>query len=736
MSEESETLSIVEVKEVLIAAQRLHELGSRMRSEPFDFKESDVGHIDDIIDALHELELHRNKAKDILETETIKCCAVRHKLMHYPDEINREIHEAVKAARSLNEDTINGLKRQLQDIIDEIEYLETHAKQLDAETEGLGPERDVIKLVFEAEVAKLNERLADKAGEQISLNENRDTVRSANVNIVDLEEDVVRLKEQMVVERAQHRETKQKLAEETGETVQKFNAQKEKNDEKKQVLAEVSVELAETTKERNDLTKQKQKLEEKNSSLEAQEADTRQRIERQMERNKTLRDEIERIRQLNKSMTENHQRLMAQMKKSVEDFNEKSRRQEKRRDLSIQKKEELSDVLHEALLVREQDAKTVREKSEELQEARNDLASKAEDIGRLQQEIIDMENRRMELADAHRSAVLTYNKQIAEMKEQLTRERSERMTVQDTNDKLQDTIDKFNKEQNAFTRQMNKLITDLKHENVALNDEHNELVGKIKEDTDRRARLEGELERGRRDFAEVTKQKEGIIDFLERDLERLGQDRTDRSRELEELLPKFAEFEAFFDRTLADYDALKKKIVALKNRKTGLEESSKRTDSQIGQLGNEISELEREKQRKLAQAERQLEELAEERMRSEKDIYSLGCKLKTVLEENARLRNGIQGFEQRTGRMRLTWESALHAKVRQEERRRAARERLEDGWEEDDVMRSEFQEVDLRLLVNLADIVGETEERREALERVTDSLETELSSLDSFLQTA
>ncbi|CAG2230091.1 unnamed protein product [Mytilus edulis] len=165
--------------EVNAAVERLLELADRMKYEEFGFLDKDVVNIDKVIDSMHELEKERRGAHDLLETETIHASILRHKLQFLPPSIKSEIKE--------------------------------RQHDLEGDYSTLLPERISASKEHEDIIQELNEKMAEKAGLQIVLNETRDQVRQTNQNIVDLEDGILQLKEDLIHERTEARHEKRNL---------------------------------------------------------------------------------------------------------------------------------------------------------------------------------------------------------------------------------------------------------------------------------------------------------------------------------------------------------------------------------------------------------------------------------------------------------------------------------------------------------------------------------------------
>ncbi|PAA53597.1 hypothetical protein BOX15_Mlig000553g2 [Macrostomum lignano] len=744
--------SLVEVTEVVAAVKRLGELSERMKTKALGFSEKDIGHIDNIIDALHELELHKYNAKDVLETETIKCAAVRHKLMHFPDEINREIHEAVLVARQSNEAFIDRVKKQLEQLQCETDQVEQQATKVEAENNALRPELDSLKEAHDANFVRLNELLAEKAARQIELNEMRESIRRASSRIVDLEEDTVLLAEQMVEERQQYADTMRSIREQTYEVEHQLKDCTDKEDKKSREFLAVHATLEESKSELGELVQEHNSLEHGIAMLQVQHQDSVKQQAQVQAKSQQLKTNIEALSTQSRVLEAEHQTQVAEMQKTLEDLEVKTQQQTvKKEKVVAQKTEVTARTVAVATKVKEETSKDSEEKKQILAQAKKAVAAKESDLVKMRQEILDMEGRHAELEDAERAekegwinpaellesnSVLGFNRQIAEWKEKLEQETAERLTVQSVSEKLQADIKEFNANEAAETSAINQEIDKLKHEKAALEAEQARLQSAMRADEARQSTLADRLQDERRQLEEWRSAREAEAEALTVEIEQLRQEAASRAAELEDLAPKFSEFEDFYRRSISDYDALKRSLVAMKNRKAGLEASSNKAGHEIDRLTQEIARLQRDKELRKAQSAQELESMVDDRVKLEREIYVLGCKLQTVLAENAKLTSGVDRLERQMRTMQSSWERAVPAKARTEQHRGRLAVQLESGRRRDFQLAEEFQNKDRHFLTALAAIINDTEARQAIVEAVAEKLESELDCLDEFLKTS
>ncbi len=124
------------------------------------------------------------KLHEELEAETIKTSSFRHKMTFFNFDFKKEIEENVKAARDSNMAVIVNLKEKLETLTKSIAELNEKDKRLSGEIAKLEPEKKSLEKSYESIVIELNKKMADKAANQIILNETRDVLRDINQAVI------------------------------------------------------------------------------------------------------------------------------------------------------------------------------------------------------------------------------------------------------------------------------------------------------------------------------------------------------------------------------------------------------------------------------------------------------------------------------------------------------------------------------------------------------------------------
>ncbi|KAF6023697.1 hypothetical protein EB796_017993 [Bugula neritina] len=453
------------------AILHLTDLGSRMRSKSSGFKEQDVNNIDVIIEAISELENQRSIVHDQLEAETIKCSILRHELKYLPGKYRQEIHDAVVNARQSNQDLVERLNAELTNIEANIVQQTARHEFLENDNTVQLPERDRLRVQHEQVITVLNQRMAEKASKQITLNETRDKLRITHAKILDLEDELLQLKEDMIKERADVRAEKSRLRTSINEAKEKTTLQNKENAESKSQLDLLLKRLGVTEKELDDLRKIIYKSDVTRAKAEGQERSLSNQINKQLRDNDELRKSILDLQRRKIETEQKYKSEIESLQKKVEQLKSQIKVKEQRFEKLKIRCDELN---YEADIVSEKRAASqtqVSELMEFLQEAKQALVRKQENIARMREETSRMEEEIVALGETHLICVENFNRQIEEYREQLGKERKERMDVQQKKDVAQKALEEFKSSNNRFMATVNKKVTQGKEQHESLTQE-------------------------------------------------------------------------------------------------------------------------------------------------------------------------------------------------------------------------------------------------------------------------
>ncbi|CAH1790807.1 unnamed protein product [Owenia fusiformis] len=725
--------AIVENTDVTNVVEGLQELAYRMGDNDYGFKESDIDNVDNIMEAIKELESERMKVHELLEKETIDASVLRHQLQFLPGQIAKQLQDAIDTARGSNAEEVNKLKNQLQGITDNITFLTEKHVVLEKENAILHPERDKVRRQHEEVISQLNQRMAEKASKQIVLNETRDKLRDTNQKIVELEEGIIQLRDDLIQERAEARMEKKRLKKAVHDTTIKTQEQREMNLTKKKELNTIQEQLTESESKLDAVRKNIRRYETSRSRLENQERALVAQLNRELKQNVDLRNkglDIKKETALNQAEFDQKR---SELEQNLLELDENIAKEDKKEVDMENQKIELKDDLVYALDQKKEDKRKVDELNDILQEAKEALAKKAEDCARMQEDTAAMEEQILSLDETHKVVVTQLNKQIEECREHLNKERKERMDLQLDRDDVQKEIDDYRQENQKYFNDMTKKINDNKARHDQLSRESNHLSRTIRKDDETITTLQRELSAARKNFNRMEKTLEDRISLLESEIAAMEKDIEKKQGYLETKTPIFESLEQKYEERTQDFEKMKKDIVVLKNKRMGLEESTKRTKKSIEKLSNPQLEYNAELKEKRKESLDQLKQQAADRKAIEEEIYTVGCKLRTVIEENNRFVEAIDAIETEIKGIHAEMDETEQLKEQLSELALENKATLSEGWDKDHAMDKEIQDRDLALSELIGDLLAKTEKRESKISGITSQLKDELYLLSTFL---
>ncbi|XP_072025568.1 uncharacterized protein [Amphiura filiformis] len=756
-----------EMPGVNAAIQHLLELKDRMMTSEFTFKEPDLEMVDDVADAIKELDDERVRVHTLLETETINASVLRHRLHFLPARIQKEIAAAVESARHSNTEELKNLNGNLKELNEEIESVEARKESLIKENAVLHPERDMVRAQHEEVISQLNQRMADKASKQITLNETRDTLRDTNQKIVDLETQVLILKEDMIQERADARQEKKRLKQAVHDTTKRTKKQKEANISKKKELDKLHEQLVHSEHELSEIRKSIRRYETSKARYDSQEETFQAQLDNELKENKILKDKGFDLGQNLLNMEKRNNEKQVAMETNLKDLETQIINATTEYDKLIDTWTRSKRECDEAMTIREEDAQKVSEVDKVLQDKKRELSKKAGDTARMKQENDEMEYRMKQLEENHLITVQLLEKSITDFRDALTKERKERTELQEKRDALTREIDSFKMSFSRYMNELNRRIDQAKQDQIDLTKEGGKLKIDIRSDDAKIKALRQEQKEAQFKFDEMKTGLETRINTLQDNIVTLEKTVEVKMKEIEGKTPDFEALEKLYIQRMEEYERTKKEIVKLKNQKSSLIDQSQITKKEIVKLTNPTKvnkkpktnkgivaqgtalapsptpspspvshqvlmqqELRSKRKKALGKMREQTKELTE----IEEKIYHAGRKLRSVIEENEKFKLSIDRMNEETEALKA--QKILNARLQEALKNEllAQRGQLKSGWVEDRKMQDTNADRDRLVLEDITEIMTRTEEREAKVSDITEKLSEELVLLTAFLE--
>ncbi|XP_015766222.1 PREDICTED: intracellular protein transport protein USO1-like [Acropora digitifera] len=562
------------------AVEKLQELGHCIRTRKYDVDQVDTSGVDVVIKALRDLEAERQKLHELLETETITASVLRYKLQYLPSDIKYEIQGAVHSARQSNEAEIKRLKTQLNTIIKNIESLEKRHHDLAEENAKLEPERNEMQIGHDEIIALLNQKMADKASKQITLNETRDKLR----------------------------ETYKKVSE-------KLTLRRKLRNRERQILKKGR---RLTNYRKSWLTvnqfwiQRGRKFETSRNRLEAQEVQLNRHLQKEIRDNSNLTQEGMKIVKEHNEMTtaldEKKKSLMEQLDMVKAKLKEA---EEQHRQLNFEKESQQKE-LDIALEIKEQDRDVVRHHERKLAKAKESLQLQNAECSRIRSENIELEEEFNQLEEINKATVDVLNKEIEASKAALTSERKDRQVLQTKRDHVSKEYNEFKADYGRYMATQSKRVTEGKAEHSRLTEKGTRLQEDLKKDERDMMSKQELLKAAKQDYTTLQKQLKTRLKTLQQSIEKLEKEKEGKNNLIDDKTPIFEDLEAQFKERSQEFDITKKNIVDLKNKKAGLETSVQRAQRDVEKLAEPQTRLHCKLREKRVEALEQLKSQSEE----------------------------------------------------------------------------------------------------------------------------
>lgn len=719
---------------VASVVSHLKELEKTMRLEPSGFKLEDVDNCDKLAELLQQLELEVKDLHDELETETIKSSDYRHKLTFFNKDMSKEINENTQAARESNNEVITDLKEKLSELTKCIQTLHKRDKQLSEEINIMKPEKSALEKKHEDYIQSLNEYMAQKAVCQIKLNETRDTLRETNSHTIELEEDMLVLKEALVNEKLIARNEKLILEEETNKTRSKYLKQEEFNEIKEREVQELRKRLDQTDKLLRTIYRENERLEhqvgevtaELNQGTELLEAD-----------NKDLADthlEELRLANLEAATIQDYNRDKAEMINKTKEAGERSVFEAD----NLKKLKIIQDIKRDELRKVYDHYKQIQDAIESLRKAID--AMKAE-IGDKLKEMAEIEAKNQqvyeslsEAQESHNQVMDSLQREAEEIREQLVFERDLKLKTQSERDKMQLELEAFNANAIAFQSQSAKYLTQTRQRNLDLQAKEKVFNASIEKNRTEKDRLVSELDKAIAKYKQMKERLENELERLSKEISLYFKETTIFNKEINEISPGYEKLCQHFSVTCADFEETKKLLASVKGKKSYLEQMIAQTKEKVIQYGESRERLKTALASRRRDTIANLTENSTEIKSIESKILEIGLKVQTVHEENKKFKSAIETFEVDYTSIDLFMvdNDTIDQKL-QDEYLRIVGE-IVQGWKDDDEMKEAYANEDFRLIERTSKFIKHTKLRENSIRSLSESLYSEIKDFSNFFQ--
>lgn len=468
--------------------------------------------------------------------------------------------------------------------------------------------------------------------------------------------------------------------------------------------------------------------------MEGQERQLNAQLAKQLKMNEEMRRKgtaiINEDMKLQKEFEDNEKQLLKKLKRLE---TETSKENAKNAELEGRKLELRID-LEEKQRVREDDAIRVREYDDELQGEKKALALKAEEMGRMQSENVEMSDQIQSLEESHKAVLAQLNKQIEGFREQLAKERKDRMEVQERKNSVQKDVEDYKLETQRFLNEMNQKIREGKAAHMELTNEGTKLQKELKEEEEVIKDLDTNLKKAQSRYTMMYESMQGKVDKTEKEINTFETQIEEKKKLIEERTPIFEELEKVFEERTNAYNAMKKNMAVMRQKKSQLDENIRKTREEKQKMEIPKKQLKEDLKRKREETMYQLKRQGDDRQKLEQEIFTAGCKLRTIMEENQKLEDGCQKLAEEILDLRKQMEEDAGLKQKLDEELEAVKVGLVKSWQTDQELNELFTAKDQIVVEGFSELLHQTEEREVRINKITKRLNEELMYLSKFLE--
>lgn len=146
-------------------------------------------------------------------------------------------------------------------------------------------------------------------------------------------------------------------------------------------------------------------------------------------------------------------------------------------------------------------------------------------------------------------------------------------------------------------------------------------------------------------------------------------------------------------------------------------------------------QLKEDLKRKREETMYQLKRQGDDRQKLEQEIFTAGCKLRTIMEENQKLEDGCQKLAEEILDLRKQMEEDAGLKQKLDEELEAVKVGLVKSWQTDQELNELFTAKDQIVVEGFSELLHQTEEREVRINKITKRLNEELMYLPSSWRT-
>ncbi|XP_066464316.1 coiled-coil domain-containing protein 175 [Eleutherodactylus coqui] len=727
-------LSVPDCRAVRAVLEHFMEVEKQVKDKDPGFDEDISQHLMAVADAVMELEGIRRNSRELLEVETIENSKLRYRIVHLPRIVTREIEDAVTSARESIASERLQLENELKRVNWELEKTERKQKELEEMNVYLSQQEDTLWAEHEEAVALLNQQMAGKAHQSILVNETHNKRKEAEEAVTDYQNRTEDLAEDMAIERQQFTEETGKLTAEIVETKRKTEIQDARNAEKKVHLSQRRSVLFDVEEKINLEQENISSLKGKVLLLQASHGRLTNKLDMQQKQSVDTSNKID-VLQLHMANEKEHfYNQSNSLKDEISKLDEQMNTAEM---LHASLKKENKDVKQKYQAAsEEEDTQRVikRDMANQLEKSRSALDEKQELLGKLKMELTEMEQDTERLLESTRISTEQLTAHVEEFKENLASEHQKRMSIQIRKGEVTKETELWQLSEESFMAEMKKRIQNGHNKKAVLTIEGSRLRREIEKWGKEIRSINEEQAQSSKEYSSQVQSLQDQIIILEEKMKKSISGFENQQENLTKNIPIMNAAEDAYNKEHVNYEDLKKKASAMKNKQKSLEGS-------INTITKDLEVNTKIKDTKKASL-KELRKLAFEKLQGslatlkliDKEIYETNRRLELVIMENCRLK--LQNAQHKESISATISESQEHLSItNQLEKDQASLiEHLHEGWDRDTLVCSDFSERDQEILDSIVELLRKISTRDAKVGHLNDVLHQKYMGLSSLLQ--
>ncbi|XP_019850554.1 PREDICTED: coiled-coil domain-containing protein 18-like [Amphimedon queenslandica] len=712
---------------------KLEDLGKQLRENRYLFAEEFGASANSVISAMKELDKIRVHAHQLLEGETIMASALRHKLNTHVSKLQAEAAAAVISARQSNQARLSELQTQVTLMSEEASSLLKRHEVVGLHNDVLLPQLKQLQAAHSDKVKILNEKMLERAGMQIFLNETIEQLDDTGSKILDIEEEIHILQDNLKLKRQHISKEREELLKSLEGTKMQLNQQNEENRDLKNDLHVEEYESAQVELSVKESVASIENVKREISSLIVTQNQLKsEAMSKEVEKRSLIQDG-ERIKKDMELFGYQH----SVKKKQAEEIINQLIAEVELADTESKKLKDVYKAVKSEWKVANEDYDSISYSlnavKESVASAKESLMRESEEGVKLETEKNELEFRLTQIQETHKVNVQLFKEEITEYKDKLAHEHKIRQSAEENYKDLELLIQQQLLDQSEIMTTLNMKLKESKKAGDTLHSKIVTLDNSISQCETSIERLNKEISERKSHLSRRSTQLEEQLNILEESIAELTDDIKDATDQLLEAEPLRDSLEEEYASAMEEYEESKRIMIELKNKRSGLSDACQRLERELEKIHIPQAHLRMETLRCRTYARKNLRERKvivddlEEKLREKR------TKLNTILFHNDRIREASKKLEKECNGYASYSEGSAEREKRLIGRLEQMKTDLEKQWQESKELAKVYHERDSGIVETLTSLQEKSSKQMKELSVVSSQFTQEMNIFNKFL---